>query len=87
MLDLETEVPRLLEFGLSVEVLVVVEEDAEQEELPLLPFPPLVEVPRDFFAGGSSREPPFIELRLPWDGLLLFSFLKRLLDDDVVDGE
>lgn len=80
--DLEMEVPRLLELWLSVEVLVV-----EQEEL--LPFAPLVEVPRDFFVGGSSREPPFIEFRLPWDGLLLFSFLKRLLDDDVlvVDGD
>lgn len=78
MADLETEVPRLLEFWLSVEVLVVVEEE---------PFAPLVEVPRDFFVGGSSREPPFIEFRLPWDGLLLFSFLKRLLDDDVVDGD
>lgn len=87
MFDLETEVPRLLEFWLSVEVLVVVEDaefDEEQEELP---FAPLVEVPRDFFVGGSSREPPFIEFRLPWDGLLLFSFLKRLLDVLVVDGD
>lgn len=67
----------------------MVVEDAEFDEEQLLPFAPLVEVPRDFFVGGSSREPPFIEFRLPWDGLLLFSFLKRLLDDDVlvVDGD
>lgn len=56
------------------------DEEVGQEEL--LPFPPLVEVPRDFFVGGSSRVPPFIEFRLPWDGLLLFSLLERLLDDD-----
>lgn len=57
-------------------------EDAEFEEVgqeELLPFPPLVEVPRDFFVGGSSRV-PFIEFRFPWDGLLLFSLLERLLD-------
>lgn len=68
-----------------------VEVDAEQEFAEAqaeLPFAPLVEVPRDFFVGGSSR--PVIEFRLPWDGLLLFSFLERLLDDDddpPVDGE
>lgn len=90
--DLETEV-RLFEFWLSaVEALVVVEEDEEEqageefadEEQAELPFAPLVEVPRDFFVGGSSRELLFIEFRLPWDGLLLFSFLERLLDDDDV---
>lgn len=83
--DLETEVPRLFEIGLSVEILVVVEiEDAELEEVgqPLF-FPPLVEVPRDFFVGGSSRV-LFIEFKLPWDGLLLFSLLERLLDAPVV---
>lgn len=89
MADLETEVPRLFEIWLSVEILVVVEmEDEEVGQEELLPFPPLVEVPRDFFAGGSSRVPPFIEFRLPWDGLLLFSLLERLLDDDdVVDSD
>lgn len=50
-------------------------------------FPPLVEVPRDFFVGGSSRVPPFIEFKLPWDGLLLFSLLERLLDDAPVDSD
>jgi len=68
----------------------VAEEEFVDEEQAELPFAPLVEVPRDFFVGGSSREPPFIEFRLPWDGLLLFSFLERLLDDDVpvaVDGD
>lgn len=112
MADLETEVPRLLEFWLSTGVLVI-EEDAEEEEddgqvaaaddeevreadeqdePPPPPFAPLVEVPRDFLVGGSSRGPPlpFIEFRLPWDGLLLFSLLERLLDDVpavAVDGD
>lgn len=73
---------------------VEMEDDAEFEDVgqeELLPFPPFVEVPRDFFVGGSSRVPPFIEFRLPWDGLLLFSLLERLLDDDdalvVVDSD
>lgn len=33
---------------------------------------------------------PFIEFRLPWDGLLLFSLRERLLDDPplvAVDGD
>lgn len=113
MADLETEVPRLLEFWLSAGLLEQedavaeeVEDDVEQvaaaddeargavgQDEPL-PFAPLVEVPRDFFVGGSSREPlptlPFIEFKLPWDGLLLFSLLERLLDallPDTVDGD
>lgn len=67
---------------------MVVEMEDEEVGQELLPFPPLVEVPRDFFVGGSSRVPPFIEFRLPWDGLLLFSLLERLLDDDApVDSD
>jgi len=77
---------------LSVEIPVVEIEDAEDAEFEeeveqLLFFPPLVDVPRDFFVGGSSRVPPFIEFRLPWDGLLLFSLLERLLDAFVVDND
>lgn len=78
MADLETEVPRLFELWLSlVEVLVVVEEDDAKEEQVAVEeefapeqvepvFAALVDVPRDFFVGGSSRQPtPFIEFRLP----------------------
>jgi len=83
VVDLETEVPRLFEIGLSVEILVVVEIEDVEEVGQLLFFPPLVEVPRDFFVGGSSRV-LFIEFKLPWDGLLLFSLLERLLDAPVV---
>lgn len=74
--DLETEVPRPLD-AVSVPVPVPV---------PVVPFPPVVEVPRDFFVGGSSRA-PFTEFRLPWDGLLLFSDLERLLDIVPVDAD
>ena len=66
--DLDTDPPRLFDDGL-VSGDVELEDD---EELLVA----LVDVPRDFFAGGSSR---CIELRLPWDGLLLFSVLERLL--------
>lgn len=83
--DRETEVPRLpFELWLSDEQVAdaVADDEGQEEEVEEPPFVPLVEVPRDFFVGGSSRElPPFIEFRLPWDGLLLFSFLERLLDD------
>lgn len=67
-LDLDTEPLRLLDEGL-----VSGDEDDE-------PLVALVDVPRDFLVGGSSRG---IELRLPWDGLLLFSDLERLLDEPV----
>jgi len=40
------------------------EEAFEALEQAELAFAPLVDVPRDFFVGGSSRE-PFIEFRLP----------------------
>lgn len=42
-------------------------------------FAAFVDVPRDFFVGGSSRV-ACIEFRFPWDGLLLFSDLERLLE-------
>lgn len=78
--DLDTDPPpRLFDDGL-------VSGDVELEDEELLVA--LVDVPRDFFAGGSSR---CMELRLPWDGLLLFSVLERLLllllDEPPVDAD
>ena len=67
--NLETDPPRPFDEGLTSGD----EDDAEEA------FEALVEVPRDFLVGGSSRD-AFIEFRLPWDGLLLFSDLERLLD-------
>lgn len=71
ILDLEMD-PRLFDDGLT----------SGDDEV----FVALVEVPRDFFVGGSSRE-AFIEFKLPCEGLLLFSDLERLLDPlDWLDG-
>lgn len=80
--DLDTEPPRFFDEGLVSGD----EEDAfeDDEDVALVAF---VDVPRDFLVGGSSRALAFIEFRLPWDGLLLFSDLERLLDEPVADAD
>lgn len=79
--DLDTEPPRFFDEGL-----VSGDDDAfeEDEDVALVAF---VDVPRDFLVGGSSRALAFIEFRLPWDGLLLFSDLERLPDEPVADAD
>lgn len=78
--DLDTDPPRLLEVGLT-------SGDEELEDAEEAALVALVDVPRDFLVGGSSREEPFIEFRFPWDGLLLFSDLERLLDPPEADTD